>query len=106
MFCHKVALPLRDGEPPILRAEPSAELVTITRKSVACGIGCVVMLVTFPPCLYSLYRSDKERQRAHEQTAESAPAEWEHGEDGAKSAAALSNHDRSGTLPPRVRSAT
>ncbi len=177
MFCHKVALPLRDGEPPILRAEPSAELVTITRKrydralavafplsvaaavllsvwfgfwhflvlpffviagwfllrfsvpvagyvelrltstfrpsaqliglaaafgslvlvaalrlagvepSVACGIGCVVMLVTFPPCLYSLYRSDKERQRAHEQTAESAPAQWEQGEDGAKSAA-------------------
>jgi hypothetical protein len=192
MFCHKVALPLRDGEPSILRAEPSAELVMITRKrydralavalpvsvaiavalsmwlgfwhflvlpffviagwlllrfsvpvagyselpltstfrgptqliglgaafgsmllaaalrlagvesSVACGIGCVVMLVAFPPCLYSLYRSDKERQRAHEQSAKSAPSEWELGEDRAKSAAALSSHDRSGTPPSLV----
>lgn len=32
LFCHKVALPLRDGKPSIVRADPSAEYFTITRK--------------------------------------------------------------------------
>lgn len=31
LFCHKVALPLRDGKPSILRSEPNAKLYTITR---------------------------------------------------------------------------
>jgi hypothetical protein len=32
LFCHKVALPLRDGKPYIVRAEPSAQFCTITRR--------------------------------------------------------------------------
>lgn len=32
MFCHAVALPLRDGKPAIVRADPSAKLTTITRR--------------------------------------------------------------------------
>ena len=32
LFCHQVALPLRDGIPSIVRSEPSSELYTITRK--------------------------------------------------------------------------
>jgi hypothetical protein len=32
LFCYKVALPLRDGKPSIVRADPSAEYFTITRK--------------------------------------------------------------------------
>jgi hypothetical protein len=32
LFCHKVALPLRDGKPSIVRADPSAGYFTITRK--------------------------------------------------------------------------
>jgi hypothetical protein len=31
-FCHKVALPLRDGEAPLLPGEPVPQYVTITRK--------------------------------------------------------------------------
>jgi hypothetical protein len=31
LFCHKVALPLRDGKPSIVRTEPSVKLVTVTR---------------------------------------------------------------------------
>lgn len=32
LFCHKVALPLRDGKPSIVRSEPSSKTCTITRK--------------------------------------------------------------------------
>lgn len=31
-FCHKVALPLRDGRPSLARSEPSSECFTITRR--------------------------------------------------------------------------
>jgi hypothetical protein len=31
-FCHKVALPLRDGTPSIVRSQPGAKLCQITRE--------------------------------------------------------------------------
>jgi hypothetical protein len=30
-FCHRVALPLRDGQPMLVRSEPSSQIVTVTR---------------------------------------------------------------------------
>jgi len=32
LFCHQVAIPLRDGIPPIVRSQPSSELYTLTRR--------------------------------------------------------------------------
>ncbi len=172
LFCHKVALPLRDGKPSIVRAEPSAEYFTITRKrydrmlivglplsvalavvlwvslnlwqfialpfliiaawllfrfdvpsggkpevrltstlhgrgqligmsavvlsqllmvgqalggvkkSIACGIACVILLLAFPPMLFLIYKGDRQRRIADERAAELAPLEWELGEAG------------------------
>jgi len=171
MFCHKVALPLRDGKPspiPIERLiDPAAEIITITRsrydrmlmfgfplsvvlatgfwaflnvwqfavlpllviaawllfrfhipqegrketrltstsqgkgqligfsgviiaqllmiglallgveKSIACWAAVIVLLVTFPPAIYFLHQSDKQRKNEEKQGAESAPTVWQ-----------------------------
>lgn len=166
MFCHKVALPLKDGKPSTSRVDPTADYFTITRsrydrmfkfgfpisvvlaiavgmlsglwqfamlpvlviaawlllrfnvptegraeprmsstpqgrgqligwgavvgaqlvmiglalfgveKSIACTIGCVIMLLAFPPMLYFLNKADKQRKTDDERGAESAEEEW------------------------------
>jgi hypothetical protein len=49
-------------------------------QSVACGSGCIVLALTFPPMFYFLYKADKERKKQDEEGAASATAEWEQGE--------------------------
>jgi hypothetical protein len=170
IFCHKVALPLRDGKPSKMRVDPTAEYFTITRirydrmlafafpvslalviglwvffglwqftvlpllviaawlllrfnvpregraetrltstpqgrgqligwgavvgaqlvmislaligveKSIACTVGCVIMLSAFPPMFYFLYKADNQRKAEDKRGAESAAEVWLRGE--------------------------
>ncbi len=56
-------------------------------KSIACWVSILVVAVVFPPLLYSLHKSEKQRQIADGQAAKSAPVDWQQGEAARKSVA-------------------